>query len=138
MMVLHLYSSSRTSITGIILDLLPKYLAIEGLDGCRVKVVTTKNLGLVWGVFFSLSLSLFSLLIGLSSSLSSSQSNDIGNSFGNVFPTRVHITQYLECSVNFVGASGEVGDSVDGVSIGWLVCMWARLVVAPATSLAFP
>ena len=31
---------------------------------------------------------------------------------------------------------GEVGESVDGVSIGWLVCVGAKLVVVPATSLA--
>ena len=37
-----------------------------------------------------------------------------------------------------LGGLGEVGDSMDGVSIGWLVCMGARLVVVPAASLAFP
>ena len=42
------------------------------------------------------------------------------------------------CLVNFTGGMGEVGDSVDGVPIGWLVCIGARLVVAPDASLAFP
>ena len=83
------------------------------------------------------SLSLFSLLTWYSSS-SSYEYHDMGNSFRHVFPSGVHIMQYLECSVNFIGALGEVGDTMDGVSIGWLVCMGARLVVAPATSLAFP
>ena len=106
------------------------------LGGCRIMVVTAKNLGLVWGVFFSLSLSLFSFLT-LSSSSSSSQSDDIGNSLGHVFQSGVHITQYLKGSVNFMGASGEVRDSIDGMSIGRLVCMGSRLVVAPAASLAF-
>ena len=32
---------------------------------------------------------------------------------------------------------GEVGDRVDGVLIGWLIHMAARIVVVPATSLAF-
>ena len=54
------------------------------------------------------------------------------------FPSGVHLAQHLESSVNFVGALGEVGDSMGGESIGWLVCMGARLVVAPATPLAFP
>ena len=58
--------------------------------------------------------------------------------FGHGFPSGVHITQYLECSVNFIGALGEVVESVDCVSIDWLPCMGARLVVASATSLAFP
>ena len=89
---------------------------MEGLGGCSVKVVSAKNLGLVWKVFFSLSF--FSLLTWSSSSLSSSQSVYTGNSFGHVFPSGVHIMQYLECSVNFVGALGEVGDSMDGGSIG--------------------
>ena len=30
------------------------------------------------------------------------------------------MAQYLVCSVNFTGGMGEVGDSVAGVSIGWL------------------
>ena len=40
----------------------------------------------------------------------------------------MHITQYLECSVTFAGAAGEVGEDMDGVSISWLPCMGARLV----------
>ena len=87
---------------------------MEGLGGFRV--IATRNLGLVWGVFFSLSLSLSSLT--WSSSSLSSQSYNIGNSFGHVFPSGVHITQYLECSANFIGALGEMGGTVDGVSIG--------------------
>ena len=47
------------------------------------------------------------------------------------------MAQHLVCFVNFTGCMGEVGDIVDGVSIDWLVCMGARLVVVPATSLVF-
>ena len=136
-MVSHMHSSSGASITRVTLDLLPKCSVMVGLVGCRFKMVTTKNLWLVWNVFFSLSLYLFSLLTWSSSSSLSSQSNHIWNSFRHVVPSGVPIAQYPEYSVNLIGASGEVGDSVDGVSIGWLVCMGARLVIAPATSLAF-
>ena len=45
----------------------------------------------------------------------------------------VHIVQYLECSIRGLGA---VGDSMDGVYIGWLVYMGASLDVVHATSLA--
>ena len=110
---------------------------MECLGGCAVKVVTAKNLGLDSGVFCSLPLSLFSSLIQSSSSLSS-QCDDIGNSFGHVFPSGVHIAQYLECSVNYIGALGEVEDNMDEVSIGRLVSMGTLAVVVPATSLAFP
>ena len=56
---------------------------------------------------------------------------------GILFQGRYISHNIPECSVNFKGDSGEVGDSVDGVSIGWLVCMGARLFVAPAAFLAF-
>ena len=118
------------------MDLLPQCSVMESLDGCRVKVVTAKNLGLVLGVFFSLSLSLFSPLTWSSSS--SPQSYDIGKSFGHVFPIWVYIAQYVETSEDFVGASCKVGDNVDSESIGWLVCMGPRLVVVSPTYLALP
>ena len=102
------------------MDLLQKYSVMEGLGGCGIKVVAAKNLGLVWGVFFSLSLSWsFSLSwSSLSSFSSSSQSDDIGNYFGHIFPKGVHIAQYVECLENFIRDLGEAGDHVDDVSIG--------------------
>ena len=42
-MVSHLHSS----FSGVTLDLLPKCSVIKGLGGCGVKVVATKNQGLV-------------------------------------------------------------------------------------------
>ena len=108
------------------------YSSFSGLHLLAVKVVVTKNHGLIWGVFFSLSLAWSSPLFWSfpsSSSSLSSQSDDIGNSFGHIFPSGVHIAQYLVCSVNFTGGMGEVGDSVEGVSIGWLICMGSRLVL---------
>ena len=44
----------------------------------------------------------------------------------------------MECSVNFIGTLGEVGESLDGVSIGCLLCMATRLVAVPAKALVFP
>ena len=89
-------------------------------------VVTEKKLGLVWGCFWLLPLSLPSSLTWSFSSLF--QSDDIGNSFRHVLPSGVHITQHLEYLVIFAGASGEVGEGRDGVSISWFPCMGARLV----------
>ena len=63
-----------------------------------------------------------------SSSLSS-KSKDIGNSFGHIFPSGVHIAQNLVCSV--FGGMGEVGDSMDGESIGWLAMGPGRLLYLP-------
>ena len=45
MMVLCLYSS----FSGVTLDLLLKCSVMEGLSGCRIKVVIAKNLELVQG-----------------------------------------------------------------------------------------
>ena len=106
-MVLHMYSSSKASIIGVTLDILPKDSVMEGLVGFRVKGIAAKNLELVSGVFCSLPLSLSSPLTWSSSSLSS-QSNDVGNSFGHSFPSGIHIMQFLEYSVSFIGALGEV------------------------------
>ena len=76
-------------------------------------------MGLVWNAFFSLSLSWSSLpWSSFSPSSSLSHYDEIGNSFGHIFPRGVHIAQYLECLVNFIGALGEVGDNMDCVSIG--------------------
>ena len=107
--------------------------------GWGAKVVATRNLGLVWGVFFSLSLSWSSPLFWSFpfSSSSSSQSDYTGNSFMYIFPSGIHIAQYLVCLVNFTGGTGKVGDSVDGVSVaGWSVSGPGWLF-APVTSLAF-
>ena len=93
---------------------------------------------MVWGVSFHylFGFLLYSGLFLLLLHNCHIQSDNIGNAFGHIFTSWVHIAQYLVCSVNFTGGTGEVGDNVDGVSIGWLG-VGARLVVAPAASLAF-
>ena len=58
----------------------------------------------------------------------SSQSDHIANSYGHILPCRVHMTNYLKCSIICVGAAGEVGEVMDLVAISWLPCMEARLV----------
>ena len=112
---------------------------MEGLGACGVNVVATKNLGLVLGVFFSLSFFCSSPMLwsSFSCSLSLSPYYDIGNSFGHIFPSRVIYYTILRVFVNFIEGSDEIRDSVDGVSIGWLVCMGARLNVVSGASLAF-
>ena len=69
-----------------------------------------------------------SLSLALSFPLSS-QSDHIVNSSGHILPSDVHIAQYLECSAIFAGAVGEVGEDMDRVSISWLPCIGARLVL---------
>ena len=120
-MLLHLHSS----FSWVTLDLFQKCSMMEDLGDCGVKVVATKNMGLVWDVFFSLSLSWSSPLLWSSFLCSSSlsQSDDIGNYLWHIFPSGVHIAHYMECLVNFIGGLDEERDSVDEVSTGWLVCM---------------
>ena len=67
LMVLHLFSSSKASITGVTMDNFLKCSVLEGLGGCTVKVIATKNLRLVWSIFCSLSSSLSSPLTWSSS-----------------------------------------------------------------------